>query len=197
MSQGPLWKETLLVIVYDEHGGFYDHQYPTVTPADDDPNFREYGARVPAFLISPYVEPRFVAKDCYDHTSIIKTILLRFCRKEAQIPDMGARVNAAKHLGSLLTLDAPREAPKPSGYQHLIDRIAQWRAEEVRNAFLADRVQGQEPRRELTEFQRGLEKAAKANAARERAKATRKRKQGPANEAPKRRRRTQGGKRAR
>ena len=60
MSQGPLWNETLLVIVYDEHGGFYDGQYPTVTPEYDDPNFREYGACVPAFVISPWAERRFV-----------------------------------------------------------------------------------------------------------------------------------------
>jgi len=48
VSQGPPWNETLLVIVYDEHGGFCDHQHPSVTPEDDDPDFREYGARVPA-----------------------------------------------------------------------------------------------------------------------------------------------------
>jgi hypothetical protein len=54
----------------------------------------------------------------------------------------------------------------------------------VQNAFLEDRVKGREPQRELTEFQRGLERAAKANAVRERARARQKRKQGPATKAP-------------
>jgi len=112
VSQGPPWNETLLVIVYDEHGGFYDHQHPSVTPEDDDPDFREYGARVPAFVISPWSKQSYVTTDCYDHATIIKTILLRFCRKDDQIPDMGARVNAARHLGGLLSLDTSREAPK-------------------------------------------------------------------------------------
>jgi len=196
VSQGPLWKETLLVIVYDEHGGFYDHQYPTATPEDDDPDFREYGARVPAFVISPWAKRRFVATDCYDHTSLIKTILLRFCRTNDQIPDLGARVNAARHLGGLLSLDTPRDAPSPPDYQPVIDRIAQWRAQEVQQAFMEDRVRGQEPQPQLTEFQRGLERAAKANATRERTRAARRRKQGPLKKAPKGHRRARGRKRA-
>ena len=43
--------------------------------------------------------------------------------------------------------------------EDVIGRIAQWRAREVQNAFLENRVKGQEPQRELTDFQRGLEKA--------------------------------------
>src|SRR6185295_3337366 len=105
VTQGPLWAKTLLVIVYDEHGGFYDHQHPTAIPEDDDQNFRRYGVRVPAFIVSPWVERGKVSNTVFDHTSIIKSILLRFCRKpDGTIPDMGARVTNANHLGSLLTL---------------------------------------------------------------------------------------------
>jgi phospholipase C len=36
ITQGPLWEKSLLLIVYDEHSGFYDHVHPIRAP-DDDP----------------------------------------------------------------------------------------------------------------------------------------------------------------
>jgi phospholipase C len=105
------WPETLLVITYDEHGGFFDH-VPPPPVADDVEHMRSYGVRVPALIVSPYVEPRSVGKVVSDHTSIIRTALELFCRDETtnKVPWMGQRVDAAKHLGHLLTLDAPRPA---------------------------------------------------------------------------------------
>jgi phospholipase C len=41
--------------------------------------FGRYGVRVPAIVVSPWIEPRTVSSTLFDHTSIIKTILLRFC----------------------------------------------------------------------------------------------------------------------
>ncbi len=182
VTQGPLRDKTLLVIVYDEHGGFHDHQHPTVTPQDDDPNFREYGARVPAFVVSPWAERRYVAKDCYDHTSIIKTILLRFCLSGGRIPDMGARVNGAKHLGGLLSQQQPRPAPTLADHQAVVERIAEWRAQEVRSTFQESRVAVHDVPH-LNEFQKGLEKAAASLAAREKKRAAPKKR--PAAKRPK------------
>ena len=129
LASSPLWDRSLLVIVYDENGGFYDHVPPPVT-ADDDPGmFGRYGVRVPAIIVSPWVEPRTVSSTVFDHTSIIKTILLRFCpqalherplaetrrprraRLGPQYP--GLRVAQASHLGELLTRSTPRPAPPP------------------------------------------------------------------------------------
>jgi phospholipase C len=79
LALSPLWDRSLLVIVYDENGGFYDH-VPPPQAADDEPDmFGRYGVRVPAIIVSPWVEPRTVSSTLFDHTSIIKTILLRFC----------------------------------------------------------------------------------------------------------------------
>ena len=55
-----LWNSSLLVLLCDEHGGFYDHVSPpnTATPPDhhnEEFDFKRYGVRVPAVLISPYV----------------------------------------------------------------------------------------------------------------------------------------------
>ena len=78
----------MLVITYDEHGGFYDHVLPPAAH-DDRPAFRTYGVRVPAFVVSPFTPRASVSNTVYDHTSIIKTILLRFCHEERPDPGHG------------------------------------------------------------------------------------------------------------
>lgn len=155
----PAWRKTLMIIVYDEHGGFYDHVVPE-NAADDNPNFRSYGVRVPAIIVSPWVERGKVAHKVFDHTSIIKTILLRFCRRaDGSIPDMGARVRNAEQLGTLLTLDVPRDPTPFEAYQHLIERVTQWRSEGFRKRTM-NQARGRAPeKREMTEFQEGIEKA--------------------------------------
>jgi phospholipase C len=66
--------------VYDEHGGFFDHVAPPEHPPDDEPTtFTRYGVRVPALVISPWVKPGSVSHTLFDHASIPKTILRRFC----------------------------------------------------------------------------------------------------------------------
>jgi phospholipase C len=72
----PLWNSTLLVVLYDEHGGFYDHlSPPAAVPPDGHvlPNFQfdRLGVRVPALLVSPWVE-QTVIKTEFDHTSLLK-----------------------------------------------------------------------------------------------------------------------------
>lgn len=120
LLNSPNWAKTLLIVVYDEHGGFYDHVSPrSFTPVDSDPEFAKYGVRVPAFLISPWVgrqvaygsdthghQPQEVL---FDHTSILRTILRRFCTDAGgAVPGMTARVDAANELGALLTEQQPR-----------------------------------------------------------------------------------------
>jgi phospholipase C len=101
LTEGPVeqWRETVLVITYDEHGGFYDHVPP---PAIDG---RRLGVRVPALIVSPWVEPGTVAKTSFEHASIIKTILTR--HNPEALNDMPPRVKNAKHLGYVLTAAHP------------------------------------------------------------------------------------------
>jgi phospholipase C len=105
-----LWGSTLLVVMYDEHGGFFDHVAPGVA-ADDVPAFQRYGVRVPALVISPWVELGVPSHIPFDHTSVLKTILVRFCQRGGVLPDMGARVQAANDLGPLLSRETPRMEP--------------------------------------------------------------------------------------
>ena len=124
--QGPLWEKTMVIVTYDEHGGFYDHVPPPACE-DDSPQLRSLGPRVPAFVISPWVGAGSVSSTVYDHTSIIKTILARFCRKaDGTVPDMGARVRAAQHLGGVLTEPSARPAIPRSSYQKLIAQAQSW-----------------------------------------------------------------------
>jgi phospholipase C len=104
------WQRTLFIVTYDEHGGIYDHVSPANNPdiptPNDDPadGNMTYGVRVPAFLISPWVKPRYVCKQVLDHTSILKTILSRFLRfPDGSVPHMHARVDAASGLNDLLS----------------------------------------------------------------------------------------------
>lgn len=105
-----LWRSTLLVIMYDEHGGFFDHVAPGVA-ADNLPAFQRYGVRVPALVVSPWVEPGVPSHITFDHTSILKTILVRFCQRGGVLPNMGIRVSAANDLGPLLSRTTPRLQP--------------------------------------------------------------------------------------
>lgn len=72
IQHSPLWKNTAIIVTYDEYGGFWDHVPP---PAGDrwGP-----GTRVPTLVISPYAKRGYVDHTQYDTTSILKLIELRF-----------------------------------------------------------------------------------------------------------------------
>ena len=88
ISTGPFWEDTLFIITYDEHGGFFDHQYPPAAippsllplPGQDGFEFNQFGVRVPAVLISPRIEAGTVFHPAcpVDHTSVIRTICARW-----------------------------------------------------------------------------------------------------------------------
>ncbi len=148
IAAGPAWDRTLLLVVYDEHGGFFDHVAPPEAPDDDPSMFGRYGIRVPALVVSPWVAPRTVSSTLFDHTSIIKTILTRFCPTQLDPlsqPErllhwlerghphyMGKRVEQANDLGALLTETAPRPAPDRSD---LVSWLAQRQAQRALNVL--------------------------------------------------------------
>ncbi|MGH7050054.1 MAG: alkaline phosphatase family protein [Acetobacteraceae bacterium] len=101
LASSPAWSKTLLVIIYDEHGGFFDHVEPPGTPPlkngpqDDDPDLTRYGLRVPAIIVSPWVAPGQVSHTVYDHTSVLRTILLRFCQTPTTVHPLPSVAAAA------------------------------------------------------------------------------------------------------
>jgi phospholipase C len=133
-----VFERSLLLIVYDEHGGFYDHVVPPghpgwndqcpgvdyeVVPPDeargsgegreDGYAFDSLGPRVPAVVVSPWVERGSVfgwrAKDpddrwTFDHTSILATV-----GKMTGAWVDSRRARAATHLGVVLNRASPRD----------------------------------------------------------------------------------------
>jgi phospholipase C len=121
-----LWHSTLLVIFFDEHGGFYDHVYPPAAVPPDPPgqhkhqiisemlarlnpwhkpaetySFDQLGVRVPALLVSPWVR-RGVAKvgvesPLFDHTS-----LLKYLTDKWDLGPLGLRTAQARSIGILI-----------------------------------------------------------------------------------------------
>jgi phospholipase C len=117
LVNSPKWKKTLFIITYDEHGGFYDHVPPPGSAESevvrkiskvhpDAPAM--FGPRVPAFLISPLVEKRSVSNLIFDHTSIYKTIILKFLGPE-YLRLMPPRVREATQIGLALKPGPARE----------------------------------------------------------------------------------------
>jgi phospholipase C len=84
IANSSYWEKTLFIITYDEHGGFYDSVVPPkgVNPDGIDSlsppfQFDRLGVRVPAILISPYVQAG-VDDTQYEHSSIAATVLKLF-----------------------------------------------------------------------------------------------------------------------
>jgi phospholipase C len=73
------WAKTLLIITYDEHGGFFDHVPPhDVTETAGGARFTTTGPRVPALLVSPHVARGQVHSEPLDHTSFLQLLSDRF-----------------------------------------------------------------------------------------------------------------------
>jgi phospholipase C len=105
------WRKTLLVLCYDEHGGFYDHVAPLPIPYNPPPDanfsvpFESTGPRVPALLISPWVRRQAACHHVFDHTSILQLIAERFgsgpysdsvdARRAAGIESLSAALDAS------------------------------------------------------------------------------------------------------
>jgi hypothetical protein len=108
LANGKKWNETLLLVTYDEHGGFHDHVAPPtpIAPPGESDRFDKYGPRVPALAISPWLQPGSVCSETFDHTTIIKTVLTRFCPEITS--ETPPRARAANELSVLPGLERPR-----------------------------------------------------------------------------------------
>jgi phospholipase C len=122
-----VWKSSVLIITWDEHGGFFDHVEPpaAVAPGDTAPTgghnkygftFERYGPRVPALVISPWIPKNVVDHRLYDHSSIPATV-----EKLFGIAPLTARDGTANSVLPLLSLaaardDTPTTLPSPASF---------------------------------------------------------------------------------
>jgi phospholipase C len=81
LTNSDSWHHTALVLLYDENGGFYDHVPPppaAVAKPKEIPEDDRLGFRVPAVVVSPYPVKGKAVKTVFDHTSILKSISVRW-----------------------------------------------------------------------------------------------------------------------
>jgi phospholipase C len=102
LAASPQWKNCMLVITYDEHGGFFDHVPPPQTPDDTlarygVDGFGQLGFRVPALVIGPYVKQGYVSSVQYDHTSALKQLQTAF-----ELEPLNVRMDAANDLSDCI-----------------------------------------------------------------------------------------------
>jgi phospholipase C len=117
VTSSPNWPETVMVINYDEWGGFFDHvppPYGPIPPADAAlGSDGQLGFRTPAMVISPWSPRGQVAHGAYNHTSILKMIEWRWNLRPLTIRDATAN-NLAEALDfSLHDISAPQFAVPP------------------------------------------------------------------------------------
>lgn len=101
VTSGPAWQKTVLIITFDEWGGFFEHVPPprAAAPNSVDPDEVNgqvlLGFRVPVIVISPFTRNASVSHTLFDHTSILKLIEWRW-----NLPPLTAR-DASTQIGNL------------------------------------------------------------------------------------------------
>jgi phospholipase C len=107
VTRTPVWPRTLLIIQYDEWGGFFDHVPPPVAPipeadlaAGNTDGLR--GFRVPCVVVSPFARRNYVDSTILDPTSV-----LRFIEWRWRLQPLTVRDATANNLAEILDFDQP------------------------------------------------------------------------------------------
>jgi len=128
------WPDTMFIITFDEHGGFYDHQSPpAAVPTGDDSRyanvnyhfrFDRLGVRVPALVISAYTEAGTIigtdptdGSTVFDHSSVLATVeklygLEPLTQRDALANSLEVALNSS--TPRLSPAEAPTALPKPA-----------------------------------------------------------------------------------
>lgn len=144
LRNGPDWDKTLLVVLFDEHGGCYDHVRPPTSrdcpfainpdgkvippgqPGGSGFGFDRLGVRVPAVIVSAYTPAGTILNDCFDHTSVLSTLVNRFVLPAGRL---GQRQMKSPDVSAALTLERARtddppipDPPPPSLWELSVER---------------------------------------------------------------------------
>lgn len=106
LASSPNWDRCMLVVIYDEHGGFHDHVPPPLTQDPQHPGFEQLGFRIPAMVIGPQVHGGCVNGTVFDHVSVAATIAKRW-----GLAPLNERVAATADLSSCID---PAKIDNPS-----------------------------------------------------------------------------------
>ncbi|MGD0250616.1 MAG: alkaline phosphatase family protein [Thermoplasmata archaeon] len=111
---GSNWRNTLLLVTFDEHGGTYDHVPPPAVPPPDPSvpegeegfRFDRSGVRIPTVAISAWIDPGTVVTEEYRSTSVIRTLREHW--------NLGAPLTHRDAVAADLSLVLRRETPRPA-----------------------------------------------------------------------------------
>jgi phospholipase C len=108
----PAWPSTVLIVIYDEWGGFFDHVPPPTLPDAYVPTATEEhntaGFRVPAYVVSPFSPVGVVNSTQFDHSSILKLVEWRF-----GLAPLTPRDAASNDIADILDFSKPNLTPAP------------------------------------------------------------------------------------
>lgn len=130
-SNDAVWAKTVFIVLYDEHGGFYDH---VISPSQNIPNpdglnspapgdktfyaphfkFDRLGLRVPALICSPWIKAGKIDSTRYQHTSVLATLKKMFNLKSF-LTKRDASANTFEHVFEELNAprtDTPKKLPR-------------------------------------------------------------------------------------
>ena len=108
VTSSPNWERTVLVVNFDEWGGFFDHVAPQEAP-DANPSLALRGFRVPCMVVSPLARRSYVAHEVYDHTSVLKMIEWGF-----DLAPLSVRDAHANNLADVLDLSGSIDTSVPT-----------------------------------------------------------------------------------
>jgi phospholipase C len=100
VMQSPYWKDSAIILTWDDYGGFYDHVQPPTVDAFG------YGPRVPAIVISPYAKRGYISHFPYDFTSVLK-----FIEERWNLGHLTARDDRANDMSDAFDFDQKPLAP--------------------------------------------------------------------------------------
>jgi phospholipase C len=112
LRKSPIWASSMLVVTYDEHGGFYDHVAPPPAHATGSKGratgfmFDQLGPRVPAVIVSPLIPKNLIDHRVYEHSSVISTLIKLF-----NLEPLTPRTSSSSDFKHLVRLEVPRETP--------------------------------------------------------------------------------------
>ena len=120
VTSSPNWAQTILIIAYDEWGGFFDHVPPPLAPQPAGDIALGLGPlrgfRVPCVVISPFSQRESVSSTVFDHASVLKLIenrwdLAPLTVRDAQANSIGDVLDFKRRRGDVPRINAPVVVP--------------------------------------------------------------------------------------
>lgn len=144
-SNPEVWRKTLFVVTYDEHGSFHDHVVPpgnvpgSPQSLDAFPAFRQLGIRVPSLVIGPRVKKGHVSHVQYDHVSVLSTLYDRFDLRSSRHGWLTERQRATATLADCIDTGVDDDAaPDPVDIP-----VLEFSEKEIMDWAMGPQVEGQ------------------------------------------------------